>query len=391
MQTRRRKELYSVALMRTGSISGLTLGPRGGPWLLAFGALLGALWVFTGGACKKEIPPASAPADPKSAAVASAGSPSSAPKTSAAPQGSAPPGMVWIPPGTFWMGSEEEVTPDTTPVHEVGLDGFWLDKTEVTNEAFAAFVEASGYVTIAEKAPRPEDFPGVPKDKLVAGSVCFHPPEEDVALDDYQAWWRYAKGASWRHPEGPGSSTEGRARHPVVHVAWDDAVAYCEWAQKRLPTEAEWEYAARGGTQPRDQRTRFVWGDSPKLDGRWMANVWQGKFPTVNTKEDGYERSAPVGSFPPNKLGLHDMAGNVWEWVADWYRPDYYARSAKHNPQGPTDSFDPHEPGVPKRVQRGGSFLCSERYCFRYTPGARGKGAPDSGANHVGFRCAKSG
>jgi formylglycine-generating enzyme required for sulfatase activity len=298
--------------------------------------------------------------------------------------------MVWVPGGTFWMGSENEITPDTTPVHEVKLDGFWIDQHEVTTLRFSAFVDATGYVTIAEKPPRAEDFPGVPKEKLVAGSVCFHQPEEEVALDDYQAWWRYSNGASWRHPEGPDSSLAGRERHPVVHIAWDDAVAYCRWAGKRLPTEAEWEYAARGGPQPRDKRTRFVWGDEPTLGGRWMANVWQGKFPKQNTKDDGFERTAPVGSFPPNKLGLHDMAGNVWEWVADWYRPDYYAQSPKVNPLGPSDSFDPNEPSIPKRVQRGGSFLCSERYCFRYTAGARGKGAPDSGASHVGFRCAKS-
>lgn len=269
------------------------------------------------------------------------------------------------------------------------LDGFFIDSTEVTNQAFEAFVAATGYVTIAEKKPSAADFPYVPPEKLVAGSTCFHQPSDDVPLDDYRAWWRYDSGADFRHPEGPKSSIVGREKHPVVHVGWDDAIAYCRFAGKRLPTEAEWEYAARGGAHPRSARTRFIWGDQPKVGERWVTNVWQGRFPRQNFKEDGFKRTAPVGSFPSNKIGLWDMAGNVWEWVSDWYRPDAYGTSDRLNPQGPSSSVDPEEPGVPKRVQRGGSFLCSELYCLRYTAGALGKGAVDSGASHVGFRCAR--
>jgi formylglycine-generating enzyme required for sulfatase activity len=294
--------------------------------------------------------------------------------------------MVWIPGGSFTMGSDNEMTPDAVPLHEVTLAGFWMDETEVTNDEFAAFVKATGYVTTAEKKPDARDYPGVPADKLVAGSVCFHAPREEVPLDDHLAWWRYDKGADWRHPEGPKSSIKDRGRHPVVHVSWDDAVAYAKWAGKRLPTEAEWEYASRGGKA----RQRFNWGDEPTAGGKWMANVWQGRFPSQNLKADGFYGSAPAKSYRPNAFGLYDVAGNVWEWTADWYRPDYYAKAPKANPLGPNDSFDPQEPGVPKRVQRGGSFLCSELYCLRYTNGARGKGAPDTGNSHVGFRCARS-
>lgn len=294
--------------------------------------------------------------------------------------------MVWIPGGAFWMGADDPDFADARPVHRVEVDGFWMDRTDVTNAQFARFVAATGYVTIAERRPDPRDLPGVPVEALVPGSVVFTPPSGPVSLDDARAWWRYVPGASWRHPEGPRSSLRGRERHPVVHVSWEDAVAYARWAGKRLPTEAEWERAARGGLD----RKPYVWGDERTPGGRWPANVWQGRFPTENTMADGFRSTAPVASFPPNGYALFDMAGNVWQWCADWYRPGYDAREPQRNPQGPSSSWDPDEPGAPKRVMRGGSYLCSDTYCRRYRPGARGKGAPDTGASNVGFRCVRS-
>jgi formylglycine-generating enzyme len=292
--------------------------------------------------------------------------------------------MVWIPGGTFRRGSEEES--DAQPLREIEIDGFWMDRTEVTNAEFAAFFNATGYVTVAEKPPDPRQFPDAPRELLVPGSIVFSPLSGKVDLGRPLSWWRYQPGASWRHPEGPGSSIERREDHPVVHVCWDDAEAFAHWAGKRLPTEAEWEYAARGTLE----RKRFAWGDEFQPEGRWRANTWQGHFPDKNTADDGYLTTARVGSFPPNRFGLYDVAGNVWEWCADWYRPDAYADASPHNPRGPGSSFDPDEPGVPKRVMRGGSFMCSDEYCGRYRPGSRGKGAPDSGASHIGFRCARS-
>jgi formylglycine-generating enzyme required for sulfatase activity len=296
--------------------------------------------------------------------------------------------MVWIPGGEFWMGSDESSFRDALPWHRVAVDGFWMDTTEVTNAAFTHFVTATGYVTVAERTPRAEDYPGAPPENLIAGSVVFSPPDHPVPLHDHFQWWSYVPGANWRHPEGPASNLRGREQHPVVHIAYEDAVAYCQWAGKRLPTEAEYEYAERGGLV----RQRYAWGDDFKPSGKFMANTFQGHFPDKNTGEDGYVTTAPVASFPPNGYGLFDLAGNVWEWTADWYRPDYYATLAAtgevaRNPTGPADSFDPSEPGVPKRVHRGGSFLCSDQYCIRYVPGGRGKGAPDTGTNHLGFRC----
>jgi formylglycine-generating enzyme required for sulfatase activity len=291
--------------------------------------------------------------------------------------------MVWISPGTFWMGGAGLDARDALPVHEVTLRGFWIDRHEVTNAQFAAFVAATGYKTIAERAPNPRDFPNATPEQLVPGSICFKAPDHDVALDNHYQWWTYVPGADWRHPQGPGTSIEGLEQHPVVHVAWDDAVAYARWAGKRLPTEAEWEYAARGGLD----RKRYTWGDSLTPNGTWMVNNWQGKFPRENTAVDRFVTTAPVASFPANGYGLHDMAGNVWEWCADWYRPDAYLADRAIDPHGPDSSYDPLEPGVPKRVQRGGSFMCSDLYCTRYLPGARGKGEPSSGAFHVGFRC----
>jgi formylglycine-generating enzyme required for sulfatase activity len=299
-------------------------------------------------------------------------------------------GMVRLPGGEFWMGSEQPQFRDARPVHRVRVDGFWIDKTEVTNAQFAEFVAATGHVTIAEKTPRAEDFPGAPPENLVAGSVVFAPPAAAVPLDNQFRWWGYVKGANWRHPEGPASDLKGREKHPVVHVAWADAQAYAKWAGKRLPTEAEWEYAARGGLDHKP----FSWGDEFKPGGKFMANSFQGHFPEKNTAEDGFAGVAPVGLFPPNGFGLYDTAGNVWEWCADFYRPDYFAEFAAGvavNPQGPSDSLDPAEPGVIKRVMKGGSFLCTDQYCSRYMPGGRGKGEPDTGTNHLGFRCVRSG
>jgi formylglycine-generating enzyme required for sulfatase activity len=263
-----------------------------------------------------------------------------------------------------------------------------MDQTEVTNEQFAEFVEKTGYRTIAELIPRREDFPGAPPEKLVPGAGVFNPeqcPPGAVCLD-CATWWEYRAGANWRRPEGPGSDLKSRAKHPVVHIAWDDAVAYAKWAGKRLPTEAEWEFAARGGLEGK----RYYWGDELRPGGRWMANIWQGDFPRDNRGDDGFAGTAPVKSFPPNAYGLYDMAGNVWEWCADWYRADYYASSPKNNPQGPESSIDPEGRGEPKRVQRGGSFLCSDNYCIRYRAGSRGQGAPDTGLSHTGFRCVRS-
>jgi len=318
----------------------------------------------------------------------------------AGPPSPAPKGMAWIPGGEFSMGCLDprsipyggpDPMADARPVHRVRVRGFWMDRTEVTNAQFAAFVAATGYVTIAEQAPKAEDFPGAPPENLVAGSVVFTPPPGAVPLEDHLRWWAYVKGADWRHPQGPASSIEGREQEPVVHIAFEDAVAYATWAGKRLPTEAEWEFAARGGLTG----ATYPWGDDFRPSGRWMANTWQGRFPAENTAADGFTGLAPVASFPPNAYGLHDMSGNVWEWCADWYRPDTYAKAVgsgavADNPRGPESSFDPQEPGQAKRVQRGGSYLCSESYCARYIVGSRGKGEISSATNHIGFRCVKS-
>jgi formylglycine-generating enzyme required for sulfatase activity len=260
-----------------------------------------------------------------------------------------------------------------------------MDRFEVSNDQFAKFVEATHYVTTAEVKPDPAQFPGVPVENLVPGSVVFHAPEHVESLNNHMQWWMYLAGANWRHPEGPGSDLKGRGSHPVVHVSWFDCVEYAKWAGKRLPTEAEWEYAARGGLE----QNPYTWGRERFPKGLWMMNIWQGQFPSENTAQDGFKGTAPVGSFPPNGFGLHDMAGNVWEWVADWYRPDYYAHSPRDNPQGPPDSLDPDEPGVAKRVGRGGSYLCSDMYCKGYRPSARQKTSPDTGLSHTGFRCVK--
>jgi formylglycine-generating enzyme len=307
----------------------------------------------------------------------------------ATPPGPVPLGMVWIPGGTFWMGCDDCDMPDTQPVHLVRVDGFWMDSTPVTNNQFAQFVDTTGYLTIAERQPDPKDYPGVDPQTIVPGSAVFSAVSQDVPLDDYTRWWRYVAGASWKHPEGPGSTTEAREDHPAVQIAWEDAVAYAKWAGKRLPTEAEFEFASRGGLD----RSRYAWGDELKPGGKWAANIWQGRFPVSNTGEDGFQRTSPVTAFPPNGFELYDVGGNVWQWCSDWYRPDYFATLSAtglaQNPPGPPTSYDPQEPGIPKRVQKGGSFLCSDRYCSRYLAGSRGRGAIDSGGSNTGFRCVK--
>ena len=306
--------------------------------------------------------------------------------------------MVWIPGGEFSMGIDASseslndlpgITRDAQPIHRVAVDGFWMDVTEVTNEAFAAFVTATGYVTIAERQPNPADFPGAPKELLVPGSGVFTPPNQAVDIRNPLQWWRYVPGASWRHPDGPSSAWQGRPKDPVVHVAYADAEAYAVWAKRRLPTEAEWEFAARGGAAG----NLYPWGNNAPASGH-HANTHQGSFPQHDAAADGFAGRAAVMQFPPNAYGLYDMAGNVWEWVSDWYRPDYYATlaassSVARNPKGPPDSLDPAEPGAPKRVQRGGSFLCTSQYCARYLVGSRGKGEVSTGSSHVGFRTVK--
>ncbi|HEY6071036.1 MAG TPA: formylglycine-generating enzyme family protein [Chthoniobacterales bacterium] len=316
------------------------------------------------------------------------------------PPGKAPDGMVWIPGGDFSMGAamngggscEAPISSnDAGPVHRVRVDGFWMDATAVTNEQFEQFVRSTSYVTIAERTPTKEEFPDAPAENLVAGSVVFAPTDREVPLDDHLQWWSYVKGANWRHPLGPESDLKGKEKYPVVQIAYPDAEAYANWAGKRLPTEAEFEFAARGGLSGKT----FVWGDDFRPNGKWMANTWQGKFPVKDAGEDGFAGIAPVKSFPPNGYGLYDMAGNIWEWCRDWYRPDYYKTLADKggvaiNPQGPDSPFDPAEPSEKKRVHRGGSFLCNDQYCSRYIVGTRGKGEVNTGTNHLGFRCVKS-
>jgi formylglycine-generating enzyme required for sulfatase activity len=318
----------------------------------------------------------------------------------ATPHGPAPEGMVWIPGGEFSMGAHDpldrndevgmKATVDSRPIHRVYVDGFWMDRTEVTNQQFAVFVDATGYVTVAERTPTRQEFPNAPIESLVAGSVVFSPPAHAVPLDDHFQWWSYVKGANWRHPLGAGSSIDGQDAFPVVHIAYEDAVAYARWAGRRLPTEAEWEFAARGGLTGQ----LFPWGNDFRPGDRWMINSHQGHFPDRDTGDDHFTGIAPVAQFPPNGYELFDVAGNAWEWTSDWYRPDYYAQLAAggvaRNPQGPDSSFDPSEPGEKKRVHRGGSFLCTDQYCSRYMVGTRGKGDISTGTNHLGFRTVMS-
>jgi formylglycine-generating enzyme len=313
------------------------------------------------------------------------------------PPGVAPRGMVWIPGGEFSMGAQNaahmnmvgmQATVDSRPIHRVYVDGFYMDKTDVTNAQFAEFVRATKYVTVAERKPTQAEYPGAPPENLVAGSVVFTAPDHPVPLNDHLQWWSYVKGANWRHPSGPNSSIVGKDNYPVVQVAYEDAEAYCKWAHKRLPTEAEWEFAARGGLAGKP----YVWGDEFQPGGKWMANTHQGHFPNQDTGSDGYVGASPAGKFAPNGYGLYDMAGNVWQWTSDWYRPDYYEQLASaggvaKNPHGPSFPYDPSEPTEKKKVHRGGSYLCTDQYCSRYMVGTRGKGEVTTGTNHLGFRC----
>jgi formylglycine-generating enzyme required for sulfatase activity len=293
--------------------------------------------------------------------------------------------MVWIKGGTFQMGSDEPEFPDARPVHAVTVNGFWMDEHEVTYGQYAEFVKATGFKTVAEQPLDPANYLGVPADKLVPGSAVFSAPAQEVALDNPLQWWQYVPGANWLQPQGPAREVKNSKKSPVVQVSYEDALAYAHWAGKRLPTEAEWEYAARGGKE----KQKYYWGSELKPDNKWVANIYQGNFPDKNTGEDSYMGVAPIKSFPPNAYGLYDMEGNVWEWCSDLYRPDYYSQSPTKNPLGPTDSYDPQEPNVVKRVQRGGSFLCSDQYCIRYKAGSRGKGEVTSSSDNLGFRCVK--
>ncbi len=301
------------------------------------------------------------------------------------------PDMVWFPGGTFRMGSDDHYT-EEAPVHRVTLDGSWMDRTTVTNRDFQTFVDATGYVTVAERSPNPEDHPGAPAENLVAGSLVFRKTPGPVDLRHLSQWWVWTPGASWRHPGGPRSTIAGRMDHPVVHVAYDDAQAYATWTGKALATEAEWECAARGGLEGAE----FVWGDERVPDGKPPANWWQGECPWQNSLDDGFEGSAPVGSFPPNGFGLYDMAGNVWEWTSDWYTTRHPEDAddpccVPSNPRGgmEDESYDPAQPQfkIPRKVIKGGSFLCADNYCQRYRPAARRPQMIDTGMSHIGIRC----
>jgi formylglycine-generating enzyme required for sulfatase activity len=304
--------------------------------------------------------------------------------------GPTPAGMVWVPGGFFTMGSN--VFPDAQPLHRVWVDGFWMDRTEVTNDEFAKFTEATGYQTIAERTPTKEDFPNATPEqlagKLVPFSLVFTPPAQCPPGGNCDQWWKITPGACWKHPEGPASDIKDRGNHPVVHIAWEDAKAYAVWAKKRLPTEAQWERAARGGKED----LPFYWGTEFLPEGKWRANIFQGDFPSTNSRADGYATTAPVGSYPANEYGLYDMSGNVWEWCSDWYRPGFEVDPGRErrNPKGPASSQDTHGNEEPKRVQRGGSFLCSDAFCARYQAGGRQQGEPKTGLSHTGFRCVVS-
>jgi sulfatase modifying factor 1 len=316
--------------------------------------------------------------------------------TAAPPPAAAPPAkhMVWVPGGTFQMGSDD-FYPEERPVHPVTVDGFWMDDHAVTNAEFRRFVQATGYRTLAERPPQPADYPDADPALLVPGALVFRRPAGHVNLHHpaaYQAWWAYMPGACWRHPEGPGSTLSGRERHPVVQVAYEDAAAYAAWAGKALPTEAEWEFAARGGLDG----AVFVWGDEFAPRGRLQANTWQGEFPWQNLGTDGYERTSPAGAFPPNGYGLYDMAGNVWEWTTDFYMPHHPAAATEaccipRNPRveaaAPSNAAGPPGAPIPRRVLKGGSHLCAPNYCLRYRPAARQGEAIDTATTHIGFRC----
>lgn len=299
--------------------------------------------------------------------------------------------IVWVPGGTFKMGSND-FYPEEKPVHLVAVDGFWIDKHPVTNAEFSAFVKATGYQTVAERTPDPTDYPEVDPSLLVPGSLVFRKPQQKISLRDNLSWWAYVPVACWKHPEGPESNLDDRQDHPVVHVTFEDAATYCEWAGKGLPTEAEWEFAARGGLDG----AVYAWGNEFNPGGKMLANTWQGEFPWQNLKTDGFEGTSPAGAFPANGYGLYDMTGNVWEWTKDFFRPRHPDDATKaccvpRNPKVPTaeESFCKNQPGagIPRKVLKGGSFLCAPSYCRRYRPAARQGEAVESSASHIGFRC----
>jgi formylglycine-generating enzyme required for sulfatase activity len=301
------------------------------------------------------------------------------------------PDMVWIPGGTFRMGSDKHY-PEERPVHRVTVDGFWMDRAPVTNERFTRFVEATGHLTFAEITPKAEDYPGALPEMLFAGSLVFVKPDGPVSSRDLSNWWQWTRDAQWRHPRGAASTLQGLEQHPVVHVAFSDAEAFARWEGKSLPTEAEWEFAARGGLDG----AAFAWGEEFIPDGRYLANTWQGTFPWQNLGSDGFEFTSPVGSFPPNGYGLCDVIGNVWEWTTDWYHPKHRAEVLKaccipRNPLGPRveESYDPQQPAIriPRKVIKGGSHLCAPNYCRRYRPAARFPEPVDTSTSHLGFRC----
>ena len=304
-------------------------------------------------------------------------------------------GMVWIPSGSFLMGSESNLAlDDESPVHKIYVDGFWMDMTEITNTQFSEFIESTGYKTTAEIEPSWEELKkSLPPDTkkphdslLKAASLVFKPTKGPVDLNNYGAWWHWVSDANWKQPEGPGSTIVGRENHPVVHISWYDANKFAEWAGKRLPTEAEWEWAARGGLEGKE----YSWGSEPIYKGELKSNIWDGNFPYENNLNDDFFYTSPVGSFKPNAYGLYDMAGNVWEWCSDWYDYDYY-KSIKNdiaeNPQGPVNSYDPFSLFNQQKVMRGGSFMCNSSYCSGYRVSARMKSSPDTGLHHTGFRC----
>ena len=297
--------------------------------------------------------------------------------------------MVSIPGGTFFMGSGD-FYPEEAPVHEETVAAFYMDRYPVTNDDFASFVRETGYVTLAERAPNPADYPDAPPESLIPGSLVFHRTPGPVNLNDWTQWWAYIPGAQWRYPLGPESSIESLGDHPVVHVAYQDAEAYAEWAGKELPNETEWEFAARGGLD----RAIFAWGNEMEPGGKIMANTWHGEFPWQNLLTDGYERTSPVGAFPPNGYGLYDVAGNVWEWTSDWYRSNHMPSSegaccSASVRASIDDSFDPRNPQfrIPRKVLKGGSHLCAPNYCLRFRPSARSPQMIDSSMSHLGFRC----
>ena len=291
-----------------------------------------------------------------------------------------PEGMAWIEGGTFRMGSDD-FFPEERAVDDVTVDSFCMGSTEVTNAEFANFVQATGYITVAERPLSQEQFPDLPDEMRVPGSLVFKMPQTGVKEVAYLSWWHWTPGANWQHPFGPDSDLQGQENYPVVQIAYEDAEAYAVWAGKSLPTEAQWEFAARGGLK----NAIFSWGN--KYSAK-KANTWQGHFPFTNRQEDGYLGTAPVGSFPPNGYGLYDLTGNVWEWTSDWYQVGHQGMGHKNNPQGPKqqESFDPKKPDGPKHVLKGGSYLCARNYCSRYRPAARESQSPDTGTTHIGFR-----